>query len=173
MSGPSSTYVRWQPQVRPETYEFIDVNEPSNVVLGAFGEDHLVDLDSLTPICEIPLSIRSAPEHVDWQRHDAMFWSLIGASKIIRQGHRPRPAIALTVVAGLSMHVSIVRSPQVVLEHPGAYVARSLAYSSVVDRSTTNSSSGGLDGNFVDGVAAQGLDWTPRTNRHTLPRRGS
>lgn len=170
MSGPSGTYVRWQPKLRPEMYEFIDVNEASNVILGAFGEDHLVDLDSLTPAFEIPLSLRPAPKHVDWQRHDAVFRTVTGASKIIRQGHRPRPAVAPTVVAGLRIHASIVRSLRVLLEHLGTRLAGSRPCHSVVGRSTMGSPSDGLDGHFVDGVAAQGLDWTPRTNRHTLPR---
>lgn len=133
MSGPSSTNVRWQPQVRPETYEFIDVNEASNVILSAFSEDHLVDLDSLPPVVEIPFSLRSAPKHIDRQRHDALFPTVTGVSKIIRQGDRPRPAVALAVVAGLCMHPSIVRSPRVLLEHSGTRPAGSRAYRSVVE----------------------------------------
>ena len=51
---PCDTNMRRQPQLCPEPDELIDVDEPADIVVIAFGEDDLVYLEALSRVVQVP-----------------------------------------------------------------------------------------------------------------------
>ena len=72
MVSPSEPNILGQVQVRPQFDQHVNVDEVANVIVGALGEDDLIDLETLSAIVQVPGESRTAPADAGGQRNDAV-----------------------------------------------------------------------------------------------------
>lgn len=89
--GPSESDVARENQIAPEVDQVVDDDEVADVVVGALGEDLLIDECSVCPIVEVVAPLNSAPTNPRRQLDQAGSLGEVGVIQVIRNCDRARP----------------------------------------------------------------------------------